>query len=612
MRIQKLVLKNFRSHEETVLELDRFNFIRGPNGCGKSSIQMALEYLFTGRCELTDAAGRGAEALIRSGEKEFEVSATLEVGETICRRRTARSQMVEINGKRVPVDAAETFLAKQFGSADVLSAVLNADRFVEMLGAEQQRLLAQLVQAGKIDIPKEICDALRAINEEPPRLASVADVEAAHERVYELRTEASRTLKALGQMGTPDVLSDLPSVQEVRSKLEELRQQKERLIAQKAEADTCWQNAQARLKQVQVEIEEASSEILSPSQEQELLQLESQRSHAKKLQQELTELLAEQRTVEKALATTQELKDKCPTCGQPISAAAKANEVEALGERLADLEGLIQGTQEELNEFGDPEVARSRLESHRRALARRAKLLEEQSKVQGAQKPDAADLESRLTILVERINKGERVLEKTQQGHSTQQAWEARVREKSTLETRIGLLDKLVEFFGPTGAMMVQASGRIGSFAQSLNTHLAAFGYACNFTLDPFEIRVMSSLANHSGFCLKQLSESERYRFSIAFQLALATATGIRFVVIDRADVLDRVRRKMVTALFLSSGIEQAIVLATAEEPPPISIPGGVKFFDLTDNTKVSGEHGLEPLSVQPTQGSAAFGRAPA
>ena len=53
-------------------------------------------------------------------------------------------------------------------------------------------------------------------------------------------------------------------------------------------------------------------------------------------------------------------------------------------------------------------------------------------------------------------------------------------------------------------------------------------------------------------------------------------------------------------------------MLATAEEPPPISIPGGVKFFDLTDNTKVSGEHGLEPLSVQPTQGSAEFGRAPA
>jgi len=581
MKIQRLVLKNFRSHQETVLELDRFNFIRGPNGSGKSSIQMALQYLFTGRCELTDAVGRGAEGLIRSGEKELEVSATLEGGETICRRRTPRSQIIEINGKRVPVDAAETFLTNQFGAADVLSAVLNADRFVEMSEADQQKFLAQLVEAGKIDIPKEICDALRAINEEPPQLASVDDVEAAHEYFYALRMEASRALKALGQMEKPIVPSDLPSVQEVRSKLEELRQQKERLIAQKAESDACWQNAQARVKQVQAEIEEASSEILSPSQEQELLQLESQRSHTEKLQQELTELIAEQRTVEKALATAQGFKDKCPTCGQPISAAAKAKELETLRERLADVEGLTHGTREELNEFDNLEVARSRLESHRRALARRAKLLEEQSKVQAVQKPDATDLESRLTILAERINKGERVLEKAQQVQAAQENWEAHVREKSSLETRTGLLDKLVEFLGPNGAMMAQASGRIGSFAGSLNMHLATFGYACNFTLDPFEIRVISSKDNHCGLSLKQLSESERFRFRVAFQLVLATATGIRFVVIDRADVLDKERRRLLTALLLHSDIDQAIVLATGDEPAPTRVPGGVKFLPL-------------------------------
>ncbi len=48
MRILTLTLKNFRSHQDTVLDLDRLTFIRGPNGCGKSSIQMVLEYLFTG------------------------------------------------------------------------------------------------------------------------------------------------------------------------------------------------------------------------------------------------------------------------------------------------------------------------------------------------------------------------------------------------------------------------------------------------------------------------------------------------------------------------------------------------------------------------------------
>jgi predicted ATPase len=68
MKLQTLALKNFRSHEETVLELDRLNFIRGPNGCGKSSIQMALEYLFTGRCQLTDAAGRGTSPAFWQGQ----------------------------------------------------------------------------------------------------------------------------------------------------------------------------------------------------------------------------------------------------------------------------------------------------------------------------------------------------------------------------------------------------------------------------------------------------------------------------------------------------------------------------------------------------------------
>jgi chromosome segregation ATPase len=203
MRIQKLTLKNFRSHQETVLELDRFNFIRGPNGCGKSSIQMALEYLFTGRCQLTDGAGRGAEALIRVGENELEISATLENGDTISRRRTSRSHIIEINGKRVPVDTAQVALEKRFGPTDILSAVLNADRFTAMPEAEQKKLLAQVVDAGRIQIREQIREALAAINEEPPKLSSVSDVETAYRRFYELRTEASRALKALGQMEKP-------------------------------------------------------------------------------------------------------------------------------------------------------------------------------------------------------------------------------------------------------------------------------------------------------------------------------------------------------------------------------------------------------------------------
>ncbi len=586
MRMTMLTLKNFRSHQATMLELDRFNFIRGPNGCGKSSIQMALEYLFTGRSELTDAAGRGAEALIRSGAKELQVSATLENGETISRRRTARSHIVELDGKRVPVDAAEAFLEKRFGSTDVLSAELNAGRFIEMSEAEQKRLLAQVVDAGKVDIPAEIGDALRAIDEELPRIASVGDVEAAYRRFYDLCVEASRKLKAMGQMEKPDAPLDLPSVEEVKKKLEDLRQQKGRLITQKTEADASWESAQARLKQLQAEIEEVSSEILSPSQEQELVQLESQRGHAEKPRQELADLIAEQKSMETSLAAVAGLSSTCPTCRQFVGEEVKTKETEALRERLADLEGLIQGTKEELTEYAETGAAMSRLEGHRKALARRAKLVEEQSRLQAVQRPNRGDLESRMTILAERINKGERVLEKVQQIKGAKDKGETHAREKSVLEARSSLLDKLAEFFGPTGTMMGQASARVGSFTEDLNRHLAAFGYTCNLALDPFEIRVSGSKDNHFGLPLKHLSESEQFRFGVAFQIALAMVTGLRFVVIDRADVLDKERRKMLTSLLLNSKLDQAIVLATSEEAPPSIVPHGVKFLGLGEGPK--------------------------
>jgi len=424
------------------------------------------------------------------------------------------------------------------------------------------------------------------MNEEQPRLTCVADIEAAHRRFYDLWTDASRTFKALGQMEKPDIPSDLPSVQEVKKKLEELRQQKERLVAQKAETDAFWESAQARLKQLQTEIEELSSEILSPSQEQELLQLESQRNHAEKLRLELTDLIAEQKTVETSLAALEGLKGKCPTCGQAISEEVKAVEMESLRERLADLEGLIQGTREELNEYTGIEVATSRLEGHRKALTRRAYLVEEQSKLQAAQRPNGGDLESRMTILVERINKGERVLEKAQQFGSVKERWETYVREKSSLETKIGLLDRLAEFFGPSGAMMGQASGRMGSFTEDLNRHLAVFGYTCIFAHEPFEIRVSSSKDNQFGLSLKHLSESEQFRFGVAFQSALAMVTGLGFIVIDRADLLDKEKRKLLTSLLVNSGLDQAIVLATSEDAPPSVVPQGVKFLSLAQGTK--------------------------
>jgi DNA repair exonuclease SbcCD ATPase subunit len=148
----------------------------------------------------------------------------------------------------------------------------------------------------------------------------------------------------------------------VQSKLEDLRQQKRRLITRKAEAGASWQNSQARLKHVQAEIEGVPADILSCSEERDLLERESEPTSAQELRQELTELIAEQRIIEKALGATKRLKDKCPTCGQAVSPGIKAKESEKQSGRLAEIQGRVQGLRAQLSECTDLEVRKSRLE----------------------------------------------------------------------------------------------------------------------------------------------------------------------------------------------------------------------------------------------------------
>ena len=179
------------------------------------------------------------------------------------------------------------------------------------------------------------------------------------------------------------------------------------------------------------------------------------------------------------------------------------------------------------------------------------------------------------------------MLEKAQQAESAKEKWEASARQKSSLETKIAVLDRLTEVFGPSGLVMDQVGGRIGSFTKDLNLHLAAFGYTCKLALEPFEIRVSSSSDDaRLALSLKHLSESERFRFGVAFQIALAKVTELRFAVIDRADVLDKGRRKLLTGLLLNSGLDQAIVLATSDEAPPLVALRGVKFLSLVEKTR--------------------------
>lgn len=547
MRIERLVLKNFRSHTETVLEFDRYNFLRGPNASGKSSIQMALEYLLTGRCVMTDAAGRGVESLIRAGEKELEVSATLAGGHKICRRRSGKSQIVEIDGRKTPVDVAEAFLAKQIGRPELLSAVLNVDRFVEMSAAEQVRLLAQAVPADRTALPADISEALRALNEPEPRSVGVAEMDFAYRHYRELLAEAAHTLDGLEQTAKPDT-TELPPALEVESKLQELRQEKERLMGQAQNAEQCWQNAQPR-------------SSLAPKQSE---MVPSEEARAAGLQRELDELNTEHKIIGLWITAIEKANGCCPTCGQAIGQVTKTERVHALRDRREELEALMQGTREELLDCSGAACAES----------------PQESSFLHALRSDV--LEGRLAILTERIAKAERVLERIRQVQTTKEKWEAGEEEKLRLQSRVNYLQKLVSYFAPEGPATAASRNGIRSVVDNVNQYLGVFGYACNLSFDPYEINVRVDKTASFGLAVKQLSESERFRFGVAFQVALAMATGLRFVVIDRADALDVERRRMLTSLLVRDELDQAVILATGEAAPPALAPPEVRFLDLT------------------------------
>lgn len=575
MFIKTLELKNFRSHQETVLELDRLNFIRGPNSCGKSSVRMALEYLFTGRCELTDAAGRGAEALICTGEGEFVVSAILGGGETMSRRRTRRSQTIEINGRRVTASAAEAFVVQKVAGGDVLSAVLNADKFADMSEVEQRRFLAGLTELGKIDIPEEIRRALATIGEETPRVKNFADVEAASRRFQDLRAETNHALDLLGQPKNAESRSDFGSDTAARGQVGTSRpdtQQTEWPAFRQSDLDCCEKIGENLPRRTETDFDESLFDVPSLWDEDELLRLGSPAEHAKELRRQLVDLTAEQEAVDASVPVMQSLRDRCPTCGQTISEAARASQADRLCGRLAELKDLIQRTRDELSCYGGPGTAVSECRVQGRVLIRPANDLKRCPNVRN----------SRLVVGEEKFSQSRRGPESVQQQKVATEGWEACERQRSTLKNRLGALEQVIDFFGRQGPITQEAGRRVEQFRRDLDRHLSAFGYACNLTLEPFEMRISLQDARCPLF-LRQLSESERFRFGVAFQIALAAITGVRFLIIDRADMLDKERRRLLTALLLRSDVEQAIVLATAEESVPLHVPEGVKFFSLDE-----------------------------
>lgn len=593
MKLRSLHLSNFRSHSDSRLSLDRLNVVRGLNGSGKSSLQMAVELLLTGRCAVTDAAGRGAEVLVRSGAKELVIEASVELKAgafPITLRRSAAGGMLTVGNVAAGKNAL-AWIEQNVAPIEVLSAVLNAHRFLEMKPAEQKALLAGALASEPVKVDDEVSRLMHALGIACSGLVSSAsDVDANYKGFYDMRADLNRQIKALGDIAAPEKAADLPAYAQVQEKLKERKDERDELMRRITAARASESSAHHLLEAARAQKAQHEKNILSEPDFASLQKVFKNKERAAALDVEISDLQGQLTAARDAVARVKATPDACPTCERPYGDEHRAHRAEQMREqeqRITDLESRLSKAQTARTKLDDPDQAEIRLGAHKQALIAVARA-EETLKGGAPTATDTSQWEADLKALEERINRGEGIARQALEYESSVAAHQRIAEKKQVLEDKVALVEKLVAYFGPNGDLKGKLiGGRLPAFRERINAALGRFGFSCFFELEPYrlgiDVRTCGDSNVTGSLSLQQLSESEAYRFSIAFQIALAEATGVGLVVIDRADMLAPEVRKQLTAELMSSRLDQAIVLSTAAPSQPPASPKGVAFFNLVN-----------------------------
>jgi DNA repair exonuclease SbcCD ATPase subunit len=588
MKIQKLQLHNFRSHEATEFVFGSVNLIRGMNASGKSSLGDAIEYALTGRYAGTDEAGRGSEAAIRLGAKECAVTARITNGQensasveiTRTRNGAGGNATMKFGGRNYVGRQCDQFLEKWGFGKDVLSAALRAGRFLELSPAGQKELLADVLRPDAQTIPDEILEAMELSIGTPDKpevtLEDARQIEAIATRV---RAECTSALREFGEPdAVPDRPKDTPSLEQIRGKLDGLRSDQMRLRVEKERIENKWAEASRRWRELPQLIEQHKAHLLDSETEKRYMEAIDHEPKRKRTEEEIAGVAALVSEYSRQLAAISSQAGKCPTCGRETDTDEMRARIEKLSKAAQSRLPTLESIRDKYGDLSASECRRLLAES-REATVALAKCEKEHREGSEPKPPETKKLEKQTDELEARIQKGQQVLSEASADDQRRRTYQEAVAKRSEVERRREAADKLAKWAGPNGVQAQMSAGKIGPFTDQMNAILERFGYACSVSLGPYEMLVRRGPGSLPGLPIESLSESERWRFSLAFQVALAKVSGINLVVCDRADVLDAENRGVMGRTALDCGLDQVIILATAEAKP-LDVPN-LTVFDL-------------------------------
>jgi hypothetical protein len=554
VKIDRLAAKGFLGLKAAVELVPKAPvvLVLGDNESGKSSLRDLLEFAITGLLP-----SRGVTT--KKGSKAV-------ASDTPC---SVEACVGGISWERNPAGASlqEGQLAARFPT-EMVRSLLNAWRFVD-LPLKERRDLVRAITAK----PEKIAGAVLKLVTDAGLAPTVAeymaatargDLDAAEKHSVAMRVDHKRKLEALPEPPKPRVevggqTYELPSivVGDIDGLLAEIKVERDKLIGQYqiAKLADSPEVIAARMEATGKELFASSASKPGDVKryEAEALAADAKVNAARDV---YAQAQATKKAAEKRLEAIKTLQDSCPTCGQSVTPKV--------------LKGLCDREQKDVDRAisilttaevdgkkakADAEQARVRAQNAREAEGRRAELTQQMADDKEALEAGKAYpmLEKSITELDDRDHIG-RQLRDAKRAYDQAMAVDAKRAEYKTL---IDKWDAVAQGLGPKGEVRKLAAegfdlAAVKAHAKVLLGRDVEIDAEWNITL--------------GGLAEGMLSESAKYRLGACFAAALAVASGLGFLVLDRADVLSDTNRGALLGWLegLAGKLDTVIVLATS------------------------------------------------
>lgn len=594
MKIDRLSLKDITRYSDFEFDFDRkMTMFYGRNAAGKTTLVDAMTFALAKSCARTDKAGKGADTMIRSGQEHGSIGVTvtvdgksLKVGRGLSAGKT-QTYVEDFGGKEAEKQAAVLeFLGVD---ANVLRAALSTDGFLDLSTAEQKAMLFNLLGLSfdRADITKQVVEEVAPDGEAAQKMLDAAPSNLwtgdgatfgnLHKHFYDLRRNVSREVKEMGVPPEIPPAVDDSMVEGTRAEIKRLRDERY-AVMNEASAVKKRNEERDALMEALLDLQTRFENAGHPE--------EARREH-EELGERLgvleREIGGRKAAVNVLMDTASEVRaaQNCPMSPEvpcPLTAEDRvriADDMEAKAQKVVDelapLEEELLAVVQRKADLA-PEIRKDSKAALKEAITRHEARMREAGVHEDL---DEAKVQAEAEALAQRADEMEATLLEVVKAQGARgQVIEAHAKRDEILK-REEVLNALVKALSPSGLPGRILAGAIAPVETRANDRLQALtggAYKLSIVHEPdFGVYV-----THDGATtdLKRLSTSERMRIGVVLQDALVSLTGLKFLLLDNAEVLDRENfRLMMNALAaLQDEYEQIVVFVTSEVLPEMPV----------------------------------------